>query len=206
MFPALQKLLDFIGHVLDILGLPGTAANAKTWHQLIARLVDNPWPWFKLAVVVFIVISTVIYSRRFILERFDMLISDAIDHIVKSGLSEPSYGSELYVETRALRAIFNQALKNKVRLAGRLSEADYPSPIPRKILRELHPTEVVVPPSNRYPEGKCWELVPASHLDFHEEHSMDGIYSDLKVCSHDIYKIWPRAKRKTERQTVGIHV
>ena len=188
----------FVFPFLGILGVPGIPESLQTWSPWIAKLDSFLDPWFVRTALFFIAIAGLTYPqwlpslwKRFTPPLFDMLISDAIDHVVKSGLSEPSYASELYVETRAARAIFNLAVENKVRLAGRLPEADYPSLISGEVLRELKPIEMVVPRSNRYPEGRCWALVPVAHLDSHKEHSMDQVYSDLKVCSRDIYQTWP---------------
>lgn len=192
----------FVFPFLAILGVP-IPEQLQTWSPWVAKLDSVLDPWFVRTALLSIGIAGITWPqwlpslwKRFSPPLFDMPISDAIDHVVKSGLSEPSFASELYVETRALRAIFDLALKNKVRLAGRLSEADYPSLIPKKTLRKSHPTETVVPCSNRYPEGRCWALVPAAHLDSNEEHSMDEVYSDLKVSSQDIYQIWPKAHAK----------
>ena len=111
----------FVFPFLAILGVP-IPEQLQTWSPWVAKLDSVLDPWFVRTALLSIGIAGITWPqwlpslwKRFSPPLFDMPISDAIDHVVKSGLSEPSFASELYVETRALTAIFDLALKNKAR-------------------------------------------------------------------------------------------
>ena len=126
----------------------------------------------------------------------DSAIEWAISHVVETAISEPSFESDYYAETRAFRAIFKQALKGKITLFGRLPEEDFVFRVSIEALRDLDPQEMVVPRSNRYPNGRCWGLIPKVFQDGPpREQSIIGIYSDLKVRRNEIFKLWPNTGR-----------
>ena len=129
----------------------------------------------------------------------DSTVDWAISHIVETAISEPSFESDYYAEKRAFEAIFKQAIEGKVTIFGRLPAEDFVSPVSVEALRRLNPYELVVPRSNRYPNGRCWGLIPRDLQNAPpREQRIEGIYSDLKIRKDEIFKLWPDLGRVNE--------
>ena len=132
-------------------------------------------------------------KRRAVL---DMLIRDAIEHLLSTG-AYASYTPRSRAEEEASRHLCQLACKGKIRFSGRLHGYFRTKPLTKREVRSSELRRMVVPCSPEAPEGHVWVLGPIDP-DTTREHSGEGVYFGLCVDSRDIYKLWPEIKKGGE--------
>ncbi len=118
---------------------------------------------------------------------FDIPIRDAIHHLV---LTIPhSFDRPSFAEQAMFKQLHHRMCNGSLSVVGTPGEIVGPQRIPPKKCRKLDPVEVVIPQSEAAPEGVRFSLVRYSD-------NVEVEYTALAVRSDDLYRIWPKPKKK----------
>ena len=170
------------------------------WLQPIMPLGDSRWAMATVGVVcVAVLLLAPELGRQFktLVNRpevvFDMPVLRAIRHVIAS--SPHSYTWSDAAERAAFLQLYTMMCQGALRVAG--AEGGEFAPLrrirPRKC-RQLEPRECILRSSPAAPDGVAYILSPPLDQVPEEPVAIEdtGGFRNLRVPSHDVYKMWPR--------------
>ena len=124
---------------------------------------------------------------------FDMPILKAVDHLVRSSSHTFPKGRE--ARHRAAQMLHEAMCAGTLPVVGSRGEFRERRRISARQCRGLRPQEVVVPRNPTTPLGVRLDLWDKSlNLELGVEHSDPIGFTNIRVRSRDLYRLWPKAQ------------
>ena len=203
----LGSIASGLWKLLGIIGIPG---DFKIWMDLVKGMrFSEVVVW--LPMLLGVAWSAYLYRREIRQwtrrgsnneESFDMPIDEAIKYLGRT--VQHSFGASRRFDRVAFKMLHKPMCSGELPVIGSSEQhgvLSVPSVIPPKRCIEMTPEEQVVPIGLSAPDGVRFRLI--AYADKNWLDNWDGVsqpvileqYSDLRVRSADVYRLWPRLIR-----------
>ena len=183
--------------VFVALGQTGAFEHFKLWKWL-DTMIDPAIALYFLAGICFLA-GLALHVRDWEQSRvrhFDISLQEAIDYLVRR--SPHSFNSDALVKRDRFKQLYKEMCSGRLLVAGSEKEAMPTKRIRSKRCKELTPREVVIPRNPTAPNGIRYDLIDESAILPLVEYSESVGFTDLRVRSKDLYRLWPQNRNSGE--------
>ena len=172
-----------------ILGIPGHIDDWNTWKRWIEELsmMDSNW----ILASLFLLGLAMWLIEKYRTVPFDMSVRDAVNHIMMILPYSPAIPSQPNLRKQtALEALYHYICNGDIPIWGSLDGLAPPTRISTRKCRNLTPRIKHVPQNSASPESIGFSLFGLPKSGNEDDPFVE--YSNLWICSSDLYRIWPK--------------